>query len=330
VKTNSRGEIESVFDKELGRELLSSPANRFLYTRDNHKTWADESLLGAKIVRRVFLADDEKRIDVEDTFEHASDLFNTNRYSRFGYVAFPFAVPGGEFRAQLGGGEVIDPCRDQSGYTTDAYVAVRDWCAVENADFGVALRQTDTSLVEFGEIHPDKTCFTGVPPPGKSAIYSFAFTDWLQMHQPDGDSMNFRFRYSITSYAKGRDPWANAKSLRFPALSAANFPEPHEDGWTGLIESPRASHGEKDGQLYLLWGADLSPQFSHYELWRDGAFATNIFNEVPGGIPYRVARHEDLGLGTHTNRVYRLRKVMKDGSRGEFSLPFAGLTRAKR
>ena len=78
-----------------------------------------------------------------------------------------------------------------------------DWCLVENADFGVALMMRDSTLTEFGEIHPDKTCYTGKPPKGRTAIYSYLFTDWLQMHQPDGDSMNFTFRFAITSYANG-------------------------------------------------------------------------------------------------------------------------------
>ena len=43
----------------------------------------------------------------------------------------------------------------------------------------------------------------GKQPKGKTAIYPYLFTDWLQMHQPDGDSMNFTFRFAITSYANG-------------------------------------------------------------------------------------------------------------------------------
>ena len=328
IVVNEKGEIESIYDKDLGWELLKETANKFLYTRDNHKTWSDETFLGAKITRKVFLAADEKRIDIEDRFEHATDLFNAKRYYRYGYIAFPFNVPEGEFRAQLGGGEVIDPYRDQSGYATDAYVAVRDWCAVENDAFGVALRQWDTVLTEFGEIHPDKTCFTGLPPKDKSGIYSYAFTDWLQLHVPDGESISFTLRYAITSYSSGNSPLDGSRAVARPALSAANFPDSADDGWTGLLDAPRASHGEKDGQLYLLWGADLSSAFSHYELYRNGVFLTNVFNEAPGRLPYRVARYEDVGLATHAEYAYRIRKVMKDGAKGDLSLPFVGRTRA--
>ncbi|MCQ2396044.1 MAG: hypothetical protein MJ249_17330 [Kiritimatiellae bacterium] len=39
IVVNEKGEITSIYDKELGRELLNGVANRFLYTRDNHRTW---------------------------------------------------------------------------------------------------------------------------------------------------------------------------------------------------------------------------------------------------------------------------------------------------
>ena len=337
----TNGVIYSIYDKELKRELIDGPVNRFMYTRNNHKTWEaePEKALGAKVTRRVYLAENEKRIDIEDRFEHARDLFNTCRYYRFGYLAFPFAVPGGEFRAHLNG-TVIRPYEDCHPMTTDAYCAVRDWCLVENADFGVALMMRDSTLTEFGEIHPDKTCYTGKPPKGKTAIYPYLFTDWLQMHQPDGDSMNFTFRFAITSYAKGGcgvnvarmcedwlDPYAKwMREQNIPRFSRESVEEP-PPGWTGLIEKPRAGHGEKDGQMYILWGAEMSPAFDHYELWRDGKFLANVTNEVHHGIPYRVARYEDLGLPTHSRHEYRLRKVWKDGRKDPLGEPFWGLTR---
>ena len=338
--TVTDGEILSIFDKELGRELLDAPANRLLYTRDNHKTWesAPASALGAKVTRRVFLPSDARRIDIEDTIEHARDLFNDNRWFRFGYLAFPFNVPDGAFAAHLNG-MVIRPYEDCHPMMTDAYCAVRDWCAVENGDFGVALMMRDSTLTEFGEIHPDKTCYTGKPPEGKTAIYPYLFNDWLQMHQPDGDSMNFTFRFSITSYAgdwrqadvprlcaEWLDPFARwMRGHGVPPVTRASVGDPPPD-WTGLIERPRAGHGEKDGQMYLLWGADMSPDFDHYELWRDGEFLADVRNETPDGIPYRVARYEDLGLPTHSRHVYKVRSVYKDGRRGEWSV-FAGITR---
>ena len=341
VVTN--GVILSIYDKDLKRELLDGAANRLLYTRDNHRTWERDpaAALGAEVKQRVWLSETEKRIDIEDAFAHARDLFNSRRYYRYGYLAFPFAVPGGAFTAHLNGA-TVRPYEDCHPMTADAFCAVRDWCAVENGDFGVALMMRDSMLTEFGEIHPDKTCYTGRPPPGKTAIYPYLFTDWLQMHQPDGDSMNFTFRFAITSYANTHgtcradvpricedwlDPharWMRENGVpRVERRTVAETPP----GWTGLIEKPRAGHGEKDGQMYLLWGAEMSPDFSHYEIYRDGRFLANATNEVHDGIPYRVARYEDLGLPTHSRHEYRIRKAWKDGKVDAMGEPFQGLTR---
>jgi glucose-6-phosphate 1-epimerase len=160
------------------------------------------------------------------------------------------------------------------------------------------------------------------------------------MHQPDGDSMNFTFRFSITSYRGGwesadvpcrcedwLDPYARwIREHNVPRVARKTVAEPPPT-WTGLIEKPRAGHGEKDGQMYLLWGAEMSPGFSHYELYRDGKFLANVTNEVHEGIPYRVARYEDLGLPTHSRHEYRIRKVWEDGKMETMSEPFCGLTR---
>ena len=217
VATN--GVVHALFDKDLGRELLAAPAHAFRYTRDNHRSWEKDPdrALGADVLRRVWLSMDEKKVVLETAFRHARDLFNTNRYDRFGYMDFPFAVPGFRFAAQING-PVIDPARDQSGFATDAYVAVRDWCAVENDNFGIALVQADSCLTEFGGIRPDKTAFGG--PALSSGMFSYLFTDWLQMQNPDGDSFNPRFRYAITSYAGN---WRDAHVPAFAERAIATM-----------------------------------------------------------------------------------------------------------
>ena len=74
----------------------------------------------------------------------------------------------------------------------------------------VAVVQVDSSLVEFGRIHPDKTTF-GFPY-GSTHLYSYIFTDWLQMHTWGGSAINPRFRYTIYSY-KGDSKAARVSQL---------------------------------------------------------------------------------------------------------------------
>ena len=429
--THRDGLIMSIYDKELGRELLNAPANDLRYTRDNHKTWEKNAaaVLGAEVTRSVRLDPDEKRIWVETEIRHAKNLRCTSgdRYRRYGYLAFPFDVPDGTFYAQLNG-PVMRPYLDLTGHTSDAYVGARDWVGVENGAFGVALVQFDSMLVEFGEIHPDKTCYTGKPPAGKTAIYPALFNDWLVEHKPDGVSFNFRFRYAITSYrgtwqaahipafasrtvnprlaavssahvktdqpnvilcglkaaedgqgliarfreTEGRattakvwqdllpdakvvrntileKPWTdgrpdvlNLKPYQYATVRIANGgriafapPDDRDFRYTGLITTPKATHGERLGQLYLIWGLDPSSDFDHWELYRgetpdfprDAAhFVAEVKPDVVKGLAFAVNRYDDCGLKTHTRYYYAIRTVHKNGEKGEFHA-FSGLTR---
>lgn len=428
ITVTTDGIITSIFDKELEYELLNGEANKFLYTRDNHKSWSDPALLGAEITQTVSLDKNAKLIYIDNELKHPADLFNNNRYYRYGYYQFPFDVKDARFFAQLNG-PVMEAYKDLTGHCTDAYVGAREWSCVENGEYGIALIQWDSSLMEFGEIHPDKTCCTfGKLPEGKSALYSYAFTDWLQMHNPDGEGISLRFRYAITSYSgtwrdahipmtarKVTDPYASileryittdAPNVQIITVKAAEdgrgyivrlretegnatvtkikrsflkhkrmirtdilendiatvrhgkitlkpyeyvsvriapgrkvqFSEPTPDGYeyTGLITTPCATHGEADGQLYLEWGADMRDSFDHYELYRSDeqgfvcskeTFVCEVLNETYDGIPYRIARYEDTGLESHKRYYYKIRPVMKDGTKGDYSEEFNAITR---
>ncbi len=291
VKEES-GLITSIYDKELDRELLNAPANDLLYTRDFHKTWEKDAAaaLGAEVVRSVRLDPDEKRIWVEIEIRHAKNLRcrSKERYNRYGYLAFPFDVPGGTFYAQLNG-PVMRPYLDITGHTSDSYVVARDWVGVENGAFGVALVQFDSAMVEFGEIHPDKSCYTGKPPAGKTAIYPALFNDQLAEHKPDGESFNLRYRYAITSY---KGTWqaahvgafaARTVNPRLAAVSAAHVKtdvpgvvlsglKVAEDG-KGLIARFRETEGRTlTARVWqnLLPGAKVERNTILEKPWTDG------------------------------------------------------------
>lgn len=203
IKLNERGEILSIYDKDLKRELLEGVANKLLYTRDGYRTWSDPATLGGSVIQRVSLDPNEKRIVIENTILDASDLWNTNRFYRYGHYAFPFKVENPIFFSQLNG-PVIDAHSGVTPHTQDTFSCIRDWCSVENGEFGVALVQLDTCIVEYGEIHATNAyCRAGRPKKGH--IYSHAFADGLQ-YQLDSPP-SYRFRYVLTSYANS---WKDA------------------------------------------------------------------------------------------------------------------------
>ncbi|MCK9252161.1 MAG: hypothetical protein M0P55_05345 [Clostridiales bacterium] len=453
------GALHSIYDKQLARELISPSAeflaNEFVYTQDNHKTYhtpnaatfeltesptqtrvvvhTREAASRAAICQQVTLPHHEKRIDIDNRLSHVADMFNRDRYHRYAYYAFPFAVDNGRRFCQLNG-SLAEYGKSLTGHGTDVYLPAHEWCCVENDTFGVALCQLDSQLVEFDHIHTDKTDYGN---PGKgSAIFVYLANDWLQMHVPDGDQLNVRFRYAITSYigthetariasvaerfahpvlqtvcpahpgplsrgsgrfltlepdlrlvnlklaedgngliarffgrtprltfsfeiAGGRDiarvttderdrdddPKVDGfatyrvgqSSIRLrvaepEALSAGDTPAAIGAFETGLITHPRAVCGEHQGHLYLLWGKNIEPDLSHYELYRgeypgfaagDDTFLARVEPE-----PYCVGRYEDTGLKTHTWYYYRVRAVNRQGKKGPLSAVFGGLTRA--
>ena len=210
IDVNARGEITSIYDKELGRELLEGVANRLLYTRDGYRTWSDPEALGGAVTQAVALDPDEKRIVIENTIADAADLWNTNRFYRYGHYAFPFKVENPRFLSQLNG-PVIDAHAGVTAHVQDTFSCVRDWCAVENGEFGVALVQPDTCIVEYGELHTTNAyCRMGRPRSGH--VYAHAFSDGLQ-YQLDRPP-SFRFRFVLTSYA---GTWREA---HIPAFAA--------------------------------------------------------------------------------------------------------------
>lgn len=218
------GSVLSIFDKELNRELFKKNAqyrgNELVYTNDTHQTFyvpdeatfvvtrerekttveirTRESHLGAEIVQMVNLLNYEKRIDIDNRLYHVKDMINKNRYHRYLYFAFPFAVDDCRRYCHLNG-EVAEYARDVTGHGTDVYMAVNEWCCVENEIYGAALMMLDSQLVEFDHIHADKTDF-GDAGTG-SEVFAYVANDWLQMHTPGGSHLDYQFRYAITSYA---------------------------------------------------------------------------------------------------------------------------------
>lgn len=217
------GSIMSIYDKELNRELLDEnnlyKANELIYTKDNHRTFSvpgrakfviekepsrtkviirtKQEQLGCDLVQEIVLLHFEKRIDIDNHIYHAQDMVNSKRYDRYIYIAFPFMVQRADRLCHLNG-TVLRYAKDVTGHGTDVYMAVNEWCCSQNEEFGVALTMLDTQLVEFDHIHTDKTDFANA---GEgSQMFVYAANDWLQMHLTGGSHLEYRFRFSITSY----------------------------------------------------------------------------------------------------------------------------------
>ena len=225
IKFSESGAIKSIYDKEQQRIINDSTSeygvNEFLYTNDNHvsyhtlskarfiiKEYAHkivavstvyDELTGAEIIQTLILPHDDKYIDIDNRINHFKDMINKNRYYRYAYYAFPFDVKCPRRICHLNGTNA-EYGKDITGHGTDVYMAVNEWCCVENNEHGVALLMPDSQLTEFDHIHSDKTDYKNIG--AGSEIYCYLANDWLQMHSPGGSHMDFRFRYRIISYDK--------------------------------------------------------------------------------------------------------------------------------
>ena len=117
---------------------------------------SDEKHSGARIIQTVTLDSLYRRIDIDNRLEHIRSMVNKDRYYRYIYYAFPFEVEKPRRICQLNGCEA-EYARELTGHGTDTYMSAHEWALAENGEYGVALLQRDSLLVEFDRIHPDKT-----------------------------------------------------------------------------------------------------------------------------------------------------------------------------
>ena len=454
IEFAENGSIKSIFDKQLCAELLDKNGeyrcNEILFTKDDHKTFSvpekaslkirrdcdgitvlvttNLTSLKAQIEQEITLCAIEKKITISNRILHAKEMYNLKdkqTYMRYIYISFPFLVENAKRLCHLNG-TVMEYAKDVSGHCTDTYACMHDWCALESDKMSVALITKQPQLVEFDHIHPDKSDFGNA---GKgSKIFCYVANDWLQMHVPGGNEINYQFDYAITSdcgklnlddihavserfitpvhtveidnqngkYCQtektffdfntrsrfltlkpaddgdgiiarfyGQETESVIKNQIFEQVSIDELPTekrlrngfytyrikgykakelkekkvllsrekplPVGSHYTGLIDIPKATNGENDGQIYLIWGANKEPNFSHYELYRSKTpnFKANkkTFVSLIYPEPFVIARYSDEGLENYTEYFYKVRAVNKQGAKSDFSPEFSAKTK---
>jgi alpha-mannosidase len=228
------GAIHSLFDKELGRELVDSSAaqqfNQMVYLhtkspvspegsfhtpsgatlqpgnagpiRADFSVVMDDATTGARITQTVILWARIKRIDIVDRIEHAKALYSDryeDRYRDNIFYAFPVAVEGGQPRVEYAGG-VVRPFDDQLRWGSHDYLNANRWVDVSNASYGVTMAPWEASAVSFGEIRYNH--FSIDYKPSKPHLFSFAWSNRMAgLLTLEPADCNATLRYSFTSHA---------------------------------------------------------------------------------------------------------------------------------
>jgi len=258
------GTVESIYDKELGIELVDKDAphqanqliTRWVKTGNeespkiaairkgqNGPVYASlvVSTSGAgcpQLTQEIILYDKIKRVDF------ANQVLKDSTPTMEIYFAFPFKMDNPDFRFEAPE-SVIKPLRDQLPGTNSNYYSVQHWANVSDGKVGITFTPVDSHLVEFGGLHP---CYVsqahhGVTPPNfgadfvtemtKGYMYSFAIDSNFRTNFQATQLGDILFRYSITTH---KGDWLNGR--------------PRDFGWAiGNPLTPVPVDGRRKGNL---------------------------------------------------------------------------------
>jgi len=228
------GGIASLFDKELGRELVDRtcpwPLNTYIYEQpvggrkavDDmtkravfHRWSAEASKIEAEghgpvvsglVVRstpkmcsaleqRIVLYDDIKRIDLVNVL-NKEETFDPEAV----YFAFPFAVgPGASapnVRFEIAGADMAPGTEQLPGTTLDWQTA-QHWVEFSGKEARVVWTPVEAPLVQFGDINTGKwqTAFV----PSNAWVFSYAMNNYWMTNFKASQEGLVEFRYSLTS-----------------------------------------------------------------------------------------------------------------------------------
>ncbi|MBX2997288.1 MAG: hypothetical protein KF893_02165 [Caldilineaceae bacterium] len=227
------GQILSIYDKELGEELVDANAphgfaqllsrqcetgeiepgrTTHMYISEHGPLYTTlrskgEGLGCPQWTQEMILYHTEKRIDV-----NARILRDSIPMLEMFY-AFPFRVPSPQFRFEAVDA-IIEPLQDQLPGTNSDYYAVQHWAEIHNDGWGITWTSRDAPMVEFGGLWPGyvSSAHHGVTPPGyghpflqpgelqQSHLYSLFMhnnfrTNFINVHTGE-----ILLRYSFTSH----------------------------------------------------------------------------------------------------------------------------------
>jgi len=244
------GGIKSIFDKELGKELVdqespyklnqyiyetpiggravvdigrSEPAKfeRFSPTKAEIYPGANGPLLGSilvktsakntpEIVQEVILYDFEKRIDIRNTVNKTEVLDAEGVY-----YAFPFAVRPFTAKTEISLA-VMKPGIEQLPGSSSDWHCIQHWADFSNDEFGVTWVTLDAPLVQFSQINVGK--WQKVLELKNPTVFSWIMNNYWFTNFKASQGGKLTFRYSITTH---RGPCKNSDAMRF-ALERAN------------------------------------------------------------------------------------------------------------
>lgn len=240
------GAIESIYDKELERELADKNAPYHLnqFVARSAKTLEQRTIEKVKICKgqkgpvfssivvsgegigcpqitqEIILYDKIKRIDCANRIlKDYTPLWEI-------YFAFPFEMENPNFRYE-GSNAIVEPLMDQFPGSNTSYYTVQHWANVSDKKVGITLSPIESHLLEFGGLWP---CYVspgmhvGVMPVDtkwidtvpteftKGHMYAYVMDSNFRTNFSPAQQGDMLFRYSFTSH---KGDWKSGRSRDF-------------------------------------------------------------------------------------------------------------------
>lgn len=228
------GGIKSIYDKELGREMVDTETpyglNQFvarsaktLEQRTIEKVKISQGQKGPvcssivisgegvgcpQITQEITLYDKTKRIDIANRIlKDYTPLWEI-------YFAFPFKMDDPHFRYE-GSDAVIEPLVDQFPGSNTCYYSVQHWAEVGDGKIGITLSPIESHLLEFGGLWPcyispgmhigvmpvDHKWINSIPSKfTKGHMYAYVLDSNFRTNFSSAQQGDVLFRYSITTH----------------------------------------------------------------------------------------------------------------------------------
>lgn len=239
------GAIKSIFDKELGKELVDDSnefkLNQYLYLAGGEETQAVSSdpslpkpefkvytntnvklkkgsngpIFGSIVVESSSYNTPYIRTEIRlyskvKRISIINKVIKNETLDKEGiYFAFPFSIKNPEIRFEIPNGFTIPELEQLKGGCKDWY-AVQDWVSISNEDFTIVWNSVDAPLISIGDINIGK--WLERLEVKKGTLFAYVMNNYWYTNYKASQGGEFEFRFNITSY-KGKS--SNIKSLRF-------------------------------------------------------------------------------------------------------------------
>ncbi|HEY1577041.1 MAG TPA: glycoside hydrolase family 38 C-terminal domain-containing protein [Terracidiphilus sp.] len=231
------GSIRSIFDKQLGKELVNTSSpwrfGQYLYVSGGdeepnsvlqyravspkpelhphpaangrlisvEKTpWGWSAQLTSSAENTPEIKTEIRVYAGEKKIELVEDVDKKAELKKEGvYFAFPFAMAHPQFQYEIQNG-VVDPAKDMYPGAGHEWFSVQHWVSVQQDGVSATVMPIDASLITLGDINRGEWPTSFGERPGN--IFSYAMNNYWHTNYRAEQGGHFRFRYVVTSAAQ--------------------------------------------------------------------------------------------------------------------------------